>query len=129
MFDDSDFGGNALVIGNDGGHVVFTDNQNGTWKAEVFDVTNTSGGSITLSSNTNFVLGMNWGTGYFPDTSSTPRSSPDTYLIEFNGLNILEQPVTGHTIAVDLAPIPLPAALWLFGSGLLGLVVVVRRPT
>ena len=33
----------------------------------------------------------------------------------------------GNTLAVDLAPIPIPAAVWLFGSGLIGLVVVARR--
>jgi hypothetical protein len=127
LFDDSDFGGNALEIGEDGGHVIFTDNQDGSWNAEVFDVTNTSGGSITLSNNANFVLGIDWGLGYFGDTNSTLISSPDTYLIVFDGLNALEQRVSGNTLAVDLAPIPVPAAVWLFGTGLLGLVAVMRR--
>lgn len=128
LFDDSDFGGNALVIGENGGHVVFTDNENGSWNAEVFDVTNTSGGSITLSNNPNFVLGMDWGAGYFGDTNSTLISSPDTYLIVFDGVDGPERPISGNTLAVDLAPIiPVPAAVWLFGSGLLGLVAMMRR--
>jgi len=127
LFDDSDFGGNALVIGENGGHVVFTDNENDSWNAEVFDVTNTSGGSITLSNNPNFVLGMDWGAGYFGDTNSTLISSPDTYLIVFDGQDGFERPISGNTLAVDLAPIPVPAAVWLFGSGLLGLVAVMRR--
>jgi len=127
LFDDSDFGGNALVIGENGGHVVFTDNMDGSWNAEVFDVTNTSGGSITLSNNSNFVLGMDWGLGYFVESNATPISSPDTYLIVFDGLDRFERPISGNTLAVDLAPIPLPAAVWLFGSGLLGLVAVMRR--
>jgi len=109
--------------------VVFTDNENDSWNAEVFDVTNTSGGSITLSNNPNFVLGMDWGDGYFVDSNSTltPISSPDTYLIVFDGFNGLEDKISGNTLAVDLAPIPVPAAVWLFGSGLLGLVAVMRR--
>ena len=129
LFDDSDFGGVALEIGENGGHVVFTDNMDGSWNAEVFDETNTSGGSITLSNNTHFVLGIDWGLGYFGDTNSMIISSPDTYLIVFDGLNALEQPVSGNTLAVDLAPIPVPAAVWLFGTGLLGLVAVMRRHT
>jgi len=127
LFDDSDFGGNALEIGSDGGQVVFTDNMNGSWNAEVFDVTSTSGGSITLSSNANFVLGMDWGSGYFDDTNTTLISSPSTYLIVFDGRDAGGNRISGNTLAVDLAPIPVPAAVWLFGSGLLGLAGVARR--
>ena len=125
--DDTGFGGPALIIGEFGGHVLFKDNLDGSWNAEVFDVNNTSGGSITLSNNPNFVLGMDWGAGYFGDTNSTLISSPDTYLIVFDGQDGFERPISGNTLAVDLAPIPVPAAVWLFGSGLLGLVAVMRR--
>jgi hypothetical protein len=31
------------------------------------------------------------------------------------------------TVSFDVAPVPVPAAVWLFGSGLLGLVGVARR--
>lgn len=131
LFDDSDFGGTALVIGAAGGHVVFTDNLNGTWKAEVFDVGNASGGSITLSGNTNFVLGMAWDGVYYGDSNSMLVSSPDTYAIIFDGITTddtgREVNISGNTLAVDLAPIPVPAAAWLFGTGLLGLVAVARR--
>ena len=127
LFDDSDFGGSALVIGEDGGQVVFSDNNDGSWNAEFFDVTNTSGGSITLSDNANFTLGMDWGSGYFGDSNATLISSPDTYLIVFDGVDGFQNPISGNTLAVDLAPIPVPAAVWLFGSGLLGLAGVARR--
>jgi FlaG/FlaF family flagellin (archaellin) len=128
LFDDSDTGfGTALVIGQVGGQVVFTDNNDGSWNAEVFDVTNTSGGSITLSGNTNFSLGIDWGAGYFGDTNFSLLSSPDTYLIVFDGFNGLGDRISGNTLAIDLAPIPVPAAVWLFGSGLLGLVGIARR--
>ena len=130
LFDDSDFGGTALVIGQDGGNVVFSDNGDGSWNAEVFDGSNTSGGSITLSGNANFVLGISWdgGTTYWGD-NGTPslQSSPDTYLIVFDGSDGQQRPISGNTLAVDLAPIPVPPAVWLFGSGLLGLVGVARR--
>lgn len=125
--DDTGFAGPALEIGADGGQVVFTDNMDGSWNAEVFDVLNVSGGSITLSNDTNFILGIDWGAGYFGDTNATLTSSPDTYLIVFSGVDALERPIRGNTLAVDLAPIPVPAAVWLFGTGLLGLVAVARR--
>jgi len=131
--DDTGLTGPALVIGQDGGHVVFSDNGNGTWDAEVFDITNTSGGSITLlGGDANFELGISWNGGahYFGDSGSSIQSSPDTYLIVFDGF--VQGPqgprrVSGNTLAVDLAPIPLPASVWLLGSGLLGLVGVARR--
>ena len=137
LFDDSDFGGNALVIGQDGGKVRFASNLNGTWKAEVFDAGENSGGSITLTGNTNFVLGIDWGGGYYGDTNRSKLSSPDTYLIVFDGRDGSGQVKSGSTQAAYLATssappvdpqvIPVPAAVWLFASGLLGLVAVVRR--
>ena len=130
--DDTGLAGPALEIGQNGGHVVFADNGDGSWGAEVFDVTNTSGGSITLSNDANFVLGISWngGVNYFGDTGSSIQSSPDTYLIVFDGF--VQGPqgprrISGSTLAVDLAPIPVPAAVWLFGSGLLGLAGMARR--
>ena len=128
LFDDSDTGfANALVIGDGGGHVVFTDNNDGSWNAEVFDVGNASGGSITLSGNNSFSLAIDWGAGYFGDTNSSLISGPDIYLIVFDGFNGLGDRISGNTLAVDLAPIPVPAAAWLFGTGLLGIVGIARR--
>jgi hypothetical protein len=125
--DDTGFAGTALVIGSAGGNVVFTDNLDGSWDAEYFDVTNTSGGSITLAGGNNFVLGIDWGAGYAGDSSYSLQSSPDTYLINFDGVAADGSDRSGSTLAVDLAPIPVPAAVWLFGSGLIGLVGVARR--
>ena len=124
MFDESDFGGTALTIGDAGGEVRFSDNGDGSWNAEVFDVNNISGGSITLSGNKNFTLGITWdgGTTYYTDSNYALVNAPDDYRIAFQG-----KQVVGRTLAIDVAPIPVPAAVWLFGSGLLGLVGVARR--
>ena len=128
LFDDNaGFLGAPLVIGENGGHVLFSDNLDGSWNAEVFDLNNVSGGSITLSNNTNFVLGIDWGGGYYGDTNATLISSPDTYLIIFDGFDGQGGRISGNTLAVDLAPIPIPTAVWLFMSGLIGLVAVARR--
>jgi hypothetical protein len=125
--DDTGFAGTALVIGSSGGNVVFTDNSDGSWDAQFFDVFNTPGATITLAGGNNFVLGIDWGAGYAGDTSYSLQSSPDTYLINFDGVAADGSSKSGSTLAVDLAPIPVPAAVWLFGSGLLGLVGVARR--
>ena len=35
--------------------------------------------------------------------------------------------LTAFSVTAELAPVPIPAAAWLFGSGLLGLVGMARR--
>jgi len=49
-------------------------------------------------------------------------------IIAGNSYNISFGDVTGQVLGVDLAPVvPVPAAVWLFGSGLIGLVGIARR--
>lgn len=125
MFDDSDFGGAALTIGDAGGEVRFSDNGDGTWDADLWypgDVAPSD--SILLSVDNSFVLGMTWDGGltYYTDSSYALVSAPDDYRITFT-----DGVTTGRTLAIDVAPVPVPAAVWLFGSGLLGLVGFARR--
>ena len=126
MFDNGDLGGTALVIGTDGGHVEFTASGS-DYIAELFDVNNVKGGSILLSGDSNFELGMDYGQGYITDTSWAAVSSPDTYLVVFAGKDGSGNKIFGNTLAVDVQAVPVPAAVWLFGSGLIGLVGVARR--
>ena len=125
LFDEADFGGVALVIGDAGADVTFTASGS-DWTAEAFDVGGASLGSITLTGDKNFVLGMSWdsGTTYFADSSVAPQSTADTFLVTFESN---DERVAGVTLAVDVAVVPVPAAAWLFGSGLIGLVGVARR--
>jgi len=129
MFDDSDFGGTALTIGSAGGQVQFTDNGDGSFNAQYFDVAMNPGASITLSGDKNFTLGMTWdgGTSYVSDSNYTLQNAPDDYIVKFDGQLVTGGPVVGRTLVIDVQPIPVPAAVWLFGSGLLGLVGVARR--
>jgi len=57
----------------------------------------------------------------FTGTGITNLTDDGVYLTGFNLAG------TG-TITGTLAPVPVPAAVWLFGSGMLGLVAVARRP-
>ena len=58
----------------------------------------------------------------FTGTSLTNLTDDGTYLTGFNLAGT--GTITGTLV---LAPVPVPAALWLFGSGLFGLIAVARR--
>lgn len=120
LFDDADFGGTGLIIGDSGGQVVFQTNGS-NWDASF------NGNTITLQDDYNFVLGMSWDNGitWYEDSSYVlSGGSPDSYQISFYNVDM---DVTGNTLGVDLQPVPVPAAVWLFGSGLMGLAAIARR--
>ena len=50
-----------------------------------------------------------------------------TAIVDGNWYAISFGDIAGQIQGVDLAPVPVPAAVWLLGSGLLGLVGVARR--
>jgi len=61
------------------------------------------------------------------DGSAFTFVSDYTVIVPGNAYTIEFGSVTGEILGVDLAPVPVPAAVWLFGSGLIGLVGVARR--
>jgi len=123
LFEDTDAltPANALVLGSIGGQFSFTDNLNGTFTVDAL-INNVSQGT-TLITGDEFILAVDWGNGYVGDSSYTQDAAdPTSFLIAFDdGLN------TGSSLAVDIAVVPLPAAAWLFGTALIGLVAVKRR--
>ena len=91
----------------------FTQNVNGTdW-----DITGTTG-TLTVSNTTNFLFAEAVG-GVFNQESSSSLLGPNNWRLIFGSGAQLQ--------AVDVRPIPVPTAVWLFGSGLLGLVGIARR--
>jgi hypothetical protein len=134
IFDISDFGGDLdaadKVIMDTGGNgsdeiLVDPDDQQSTTNTILTSVDDSSQ-SITLSDGRFFFAwSANGTTGWIP-WIETLTNSGTSYTFDFSG--------TQSTLFVgDITPvgppteIPVPAALWLFGSGLLGLAGVARK--
>ena len=80
--------------------------------------TNSLSNTLTLTGNNNFILGLSidGGTSWLPD-SLVIAEGANSYNVFFNNNGSVLQ------VDVQIVPaVPLPAAVWLFGSGLLGLV-------
>ena len=128
LFDEADISlTNALVIGEAGGQVDFVASAvpgSSDWIASF------NGMNLTLKDDNNFRLGMKWGAGvYVTDLTWELQTGlkTDSYLITFRSGTSPDNFKTGQTLAVDVKVVPVPAAVWLFGSGLIGLVGVARR--
>lgn len=118
MFDDSDqsYGGPSLDIGVPGIVGVV-----GPVNASGDHIVSNSNGTLTLTGSDHFILGLNVGGIWLAD-SSVVAVGANSYTVSFgNGGSVLP-------VDVQIIPaIPVPAAVWLFGSGLLGLVGGVVR--
>jgi hypothetical protein len=61
-----------------------------------------------------------WTTGDANMASTLTVPEANMYAVKFGNIG-------GFELVIDVTPVPVPAAVWLFGSGLLGLVGVARR--
>jgi len=133
IFDDSDltYAGNYLAIsmGQGGDQASFSPTILG--QATDYTVTNNSlltPGSLTLTNSDHFLIALKdpilTGSWVAP-TSEQCFSNSTTCLLSWD--------LGGSTYAIDLeqvlppAGVPVPPAVWLFGSGLLGMVGIARR--
>ncbi len=80
-----------------------------------------SNGTLSLSGDTKFVLGITDGVSWMTDNGGYIDLGASSYLVSFDGAK--------SVLTVDVAVVPVPAAAWLFASGLLGLVGIARRRT
>jgi len=91
-----------------------------------FDVDVTVGGQLRVDSD--LIATMN-------GTSFEPAGASGTNFISFDPIIRITQAPGYETLSITseagalTSPIPIPAALWLFGSGLIGLIGVARRKT
>lgn len=113
------------------GSVITFTTETGGYKAEDTNPT-TNGGSMSLSTNDWFIFAVtnDGGATWVADTgASETTSGSNIWLVSFGDSGTsLEVDVTREgTITTPATVVPVPAAVWLFGSGLLGLVGVARR--
>jgi len=120
IFDDTDFGGTALDVILEGppilgillGGTINFSNPPPT-------ATNTDGDTLNFAGgNNHFMVGLWDGSSWIMDSGAA--------VLPANAVE-LSFDVGGNVLTVDVAVVPVPAAVWLFGSGLLGLVGVARR--
>jgi len=81
-----------------------------------------SSNSITLFDDAQFVIAVTDNIGNWFEPTSWVESSPGTNIYNVTFTN-------GAVLSIDATPtvVPVPAAVWLFGSGLLGLIGIARR--
>lgn len=121
MFDVDDFDGlqAAPLVLNPGADTIAI-SANGS----NFDATSTvTANSTVLFNDAQFVLAMGDGVSWFEPVSWFEQApGSNIYNITFSNSVVL---------SIDATPtlVPVPAAVWLFGSGLIGLVGVARRKT
>lgn len=124
MFDDDDMGNEGVATDK-----LFIDVPEivgiaGPGGGGDFIATNEAAETLILTDSANFFLAL-WDTAnsqWLRDSVVTPHGA-NSYTVEFENQ-------AGDFLVIDVAivpPIPVPAAVWLFGSGLIGLVGVARR--
>ena len=125
LFDVEDFDGDqdyALIINKPGDEIVHLAATNGS---DFVLTSTTTGNTTTLKNDKEFVVATSFDNGIsWTDAFDTQIFVPNTnmYTLTFS---------TGAVLSIDAAPevqaVPVPAAAWLFGTGLFGIVAVARR--
>ncbi|MFV2058113.1 MAG: VPLPA-CTERM sorting domain-containing protein [Thiohalomonadales bacterium] len=93
-----------------------------------YTAANRAGNTTFLSDTYNFILGMSLDAGntWVTDSFSLGLPGANAYFTFFDNAG---QTLMFDVAAVPLQPVPLPAAFWLFATGLLGLIAYTRRKT
>ncbi|MDH5570643.1 MAG: VPLPA-CTERM sorting domain-containing protein [Gammaproteobacteria bacterium] len=115
-----------LIRSDDDGASRVSASSGNSWDS-MFDYTLDAGSYIiALTQYNNDWMGGSWsgaGVTGFMDVSGSQRNS--SYAFEISGTALVN--VDGNVIEPPISAVPVPAAVWLFGSGLIGLAGVARR--
>jgi hypothetical protein len=120
MFDDTAFGSTTNLMIDIPSVVGIAGPQ--TDLSGTYHIASNLNGALRLDGSVpSFVLGIsNDGVNFIADTSAVFHGNGNAATLTFD--------VNGSVLVVDVVPaVPVPAAVWLFGSGLIGLVGVARR--
>ena len=121
IFDDSDQSYLGSSLGVQIGDIVGFAGPNGIGDHTATNTTTAL--SLTLTGSSNFILGLSTDSGasWIADAAVVSLGA-NAYSVTFGtGANVIE-------VDVQIVPaIPVPAAVWLFGSGLIGLIGIARR--
>lgn len=123
LFDASDAGAMSTAD-----HLVIDSNQivgiTGPFGTGDYKATSLTG-EITLTDNNHFVLGLYTGGSWYADDGigSVVDLGANSALLTYT----VSSEIEGTALAVDVTAVPVPAALWLFGTGLIGLAGIARR--
>jgi len=115
IFDDDDQTYAGLSLDVQIGDVVGFAGPNGSGDHTATNTTTI--GTLSLTDSSNFILGLSTdnGVSWMPDAAVVSLGA-NAYSVTFGtGANVIEVDVQ------IVPPIPVPAAVWLFGSGLVGL--------
>jgi len=121
IFDDEDQSYLGSSLGVSIGEIVGFAGPNGS--GDHIATNTTTALSLLLTGSSNFILGLSTdnGASWVADASVVSLGA-NAYSVTFGtGANVIEVDVQ------IIPPVPVPAAVWLFASGLLGLVGIARR--
>jgi hypothetical protein len=126
MFDVDDFDASKvdpLMVneGNEtGGDTILFNTAGSNYTATSTKPDEFSGDSITLLNDNEFVIALTDNLGSWFEPTGWTEDPLNVYQVTFDN---------GSVVSVDAVPtvIPVPPAVWLFGSGLIGLVGIARR--
>jgi hypothetical protein len=86
-----------------------------------------SNGTLTLTNTSNFVMAV-WDANLGGGAGAWVGDSSPVWYGNGNAVQLTFE-TSGGTLVVDVQPVPVPATVWLFGSGILGLIGIARRKT
>lgn len=80
-----------------------------------------------IDTGMNVTTTKDWLGGLMAPGSFTFNATPGRYYVSFFGSADFSTSLQLGQYGIDISQVPVPAAIWLFGSGLIGLVFVARR--
>ena len=121
VFDSADTTYSTALLVNTGEEVAFTPNTPASGPYTATNTTTSLSIPVSTVGQPEFMLALYDGSSWLMDTGASALNAEGTaYSVTFEN-------TFGEVFSVDVRLVPVPAAVWLFGSGLFGLIAVARR--